>query len=117
MCCVGHYRFHRNVLREDFAVRIEDLASLCVDDLLVNVFFSGKAGVFVVLYCLQINQTKRKDAEEPDKTSAHQHATISAIWIHLAAEGFTTGWIASSSDRGGIVSRTMFASEMGTIFR
>ena len=101
-------------MREDFVVRVENHAALCVDGLLVNVFFSGKPGVLVVLYGLQINQPKRKDAEEADKTSAHQHAATSAIWIHLAAEGFTTGWIASSSDR---VRRTMCASEIGTIFR
>src|SRR4029077_16017990 len=118
MCGVGHYRFYRNVVREDLVVRVEDHAALCVDDLLVNVFFSSKPGVFVVFYGLQINQTKRKDAEQSDESSANQHATASAVWIHLAAEGFTTGWIVSSSgDRGGIVSRTIFASEMGIIFR
>ena len=114
---VRHDRFHRNVVREDLIVRVENRAALCVNNLFVNVFFSGKPSVFIVFYRLQINQTKRKDAEKPDKTSAHQHAPTSAIWIHLVVEGFATGWIASSSDRGGIVSRTMFASEMGTIFR
>src|SRR6266702_5474385 len=59
-----------------------------------------------------------KDAEEPDKSSAHEHATASAVWIHLAADGLTTGWIVSSSgDPGGIVSRTMFVSEIGIIFK
>ena len=42
-------------MREDFAIRIEDRAAFCVDDLLLNVFFSGKTGVFVVLDCLQID--------------------------------------------------------------
>ena len=115
---IRHDSFLWNVVCQNFVVRVENHPALCVNDLFVNVLFSSKPGVFIVLYCLQINQTKRKDAEEPDETSAHQHATTSAIWIHFAVEGLTTGWIASSSgDRGGRVSRTMFASEMGTIFR
>ena len=52
---VGHYRLNGNVMREDFVIRIEDRAAFCVDDLLINVLFSGKPGVFVVLDCLQIN--------------------------------------------------------------
>src|SRR5204863_7941393 len=90
----------------------------CVNDLFINVLFSGKTGVFVMLYRLEINQTKRKDAEESDKSSATQHATVTAVWIHLAADGLITGWICSSSaDRGAIVSRTRLASEIGIIFR
>ena len=55
---VGHYRLNRNVMREDFVVRIEDCAAFCVDDLLINVLFSRKTRVFVVLDCLQIDSTK-----------------------------------------------------------
>ena len=53
---VRHYRFDRNVVRENFVVRIKDRAAFCVDNLFVNVFLSSKPGVFVVLYHLQINQ-------------------------------------------------------------
>ena len=55
---VGHYRLNRNVMREYFVIGIEDRATFCVNDLLINVFFSGKPGVFFVLDCLQIDQTK-----------------------------------------------------------
>ena len=58
MAGVGHYRFYRDVVRENFLIGVENHAALCVNDLLVNVLFSGKTGVFVVLYRLQINQTK-----------------------------------------------------------
>src|SRR5215472_4837711 len=115
---VRHDGLHWNIVRENFIIRVENHPALCVNDLFVNVLFGGKPGVLVVFYCLQINQSKRKNAEKPDETGAHQHATASAIWIHFAVDGLTTGWIASSSDdRGEIVSRTMFASEIGTIFK
>ena len=58
MRSIGDHGFDRNVVREDLAVRVENRAALCMNDLLVNVFFSSKPGVFVVLYCLQINQAK-----------------------------------------------------------
>src|SRR5262252_4609466 len=84
---VGHDGFHRNVVRENFVVRIQDDATFGVNDLLVNVCFRSEPGVFVVLDCLEINQAKRKDAEQADKTSAHQSATSSATWIHVAPKG------------------------------
>ncbi len=55
---VSDYRFHRNVVRENFVVRVENHAALSVNFLLVDVFFSSEAGIFVVLNDLQINQTK-----------------------------------------------------------
>ena len=98
---VGYYRLDRNVVRENLVVRIENRAALGVDGLLVNMFFSSETGIFVVLDHLQIDQAKRKDAEQPDKSSAYQHATSSAVSIHFASDGLTTGWIASSSvERG-----------------
>jgi hypothetical protein len=42
-------------MREDFVIRIEDRAAFRVDDLLINVLFSGKTGVFVMLDCLQVD--------------------------------------------------------------
>ena len=42
-------------MREDFVIRVENRAAFCVDDLLVDVLFSGKTGILVVLDCLQIN--------------------------------------------------------------
>src|SRR6266576_2894586 len=115
---VGDYGFYRNVVRKNLAVRVENRTALCVNDLLVYVFFRSKTRILVVFYGLQIDQTVCKDAEEPDKSGAYQNATASTVWIHLAAEGLTTGWIVSSSaERGGTVSRTMWASEIGIIFR
>ena len=87
MRCVGHDGFHRNVVRENFIVRVEDHAAFGVNDLLVNVLFRSEPGVFVVLDCLEINQAKRKDAEQADKSSTHQSATSSATWIHVALKG------------------------------
>ena len=105
-------------MRENLIVHVKDRAAFCVDYLFVNVFFCSQTGVFVVLYCLQINQSKRKSAEEHDKSSANQGTAASAIRVHLVPEGLATGRIASSpTDRAGIVSRTMLFSETGTIFK
>jgi hypothetical protein len=57
-----------------------------MDDLLVDMFLRGEPGIFVVLDCLQINQAKRKNAEQRDEGGAHESTTSSAIWIHVAAE-------------------------------
>src|SRR5262249_21766858 len=84
---VGHDCFHRNVVRENLIVRIQDDAAFGVNDLLVYMFFCSEPGVFVVLDCLEINQAERKDAEQPDKSSTHQSATTSATWIHVAPKG------------------------------
>src|SRR5215471_8196362 len=118
MRSVGHHCLNRNVVREDFVIRIQDRAAFSVDDLLVNVLFSGKTGVFVVFDCLQIDQTKRKNAEQPDKSAAHEYAAGPTVYIHFVPEGLATGWTTSSSaERGGMVSRTMLASEIGIIFK
>src|SRR4051812_40498929 len=84
MGCVSYDRFHRNVVRENFLVRVKDHAAFGVNDLLVNVRFRSEPCVFVMLDCLQINQPKRKDAEQTDESSTHQSATSSATWIHVA---------------------------------
>src|SRR5215211_1422893 len=84
---VGHNSFHRNVVRENFIVRVQDYSAFGVNHLLVNVFFRREPGVFVMLDCLEINQAKRKDAEQADKSSTHQSATSSATWIHAALKG------------------------------
>src|SRR5262245_12861944 len=84
---VRHNCFHRNVLCENLIVRVEDHAAFGVNDLLVNVYFRSQPCVFVVLDCLQIDQAKRKDAKQTDKSSTHQSATSSAIWIHVALKG------------------------------
>ena len=52
MCRVGHEGFHRNVVRENFIVGVQDHAAFGVNQLLVNVFFRSETGVFVVLDCL-----------------------------------------------------------------
>src|SRR6476659_5542450 len=86
MRCVSYDGFHRNVVREHFIVGVQDHAAFGVDDLLVNVRFRSEPCVFVVLDCLQINQPKRKDAEQADESSTHQSATSSATWIHVAVK-------------------------------
>src|SRR6478752_4582373 len=86
MGCVSYDRLHRNVVRENFIVRVQDHAAFGVNDLLVNVRFRSEPCVFVVLDCLQINQAKRKDAEQADKSSTHQSAASSATWIHVAVK-------------------------------
>src|SRR6478752_7877855 len=86
MGCVSYDRLHRNVVRENFLVRVQDHAAFGVNDLLVNVRFRSEPCVFVVLDCLQINQAKRKDAEQADKSSTHQSAASSATWIHVAVK-------------------------------
>ena len=55
---VGHYRFYRNIVRQNLVVRVQNHAALGVNNLFVNVFFRGEPGVFVVLDRLKINQTK-----------------------------------------------------------
>src|SRR5437763_12496447 len=87
MRCVSYDGFDRNVMRENFVVRVQDHAPFGVNDLLVNVRFRSEPCVFVVLECLKINQAKRKDAEKADKSSTHQSATSSATWIHVALKG------------------------------
>src|SRR5215510_4918043 len=83
---VGHHCFHGDVVRKNFIVRVKDHAALAVNDLLVNVFFRSEPCVFVMLYCLQINQAKGKDAEQCDERSTDYGATSSATWIHVAPE-------------------------------
>ena len=85
---IGYDRFHRNVVCQNFIVRIQDHAPLGMSHLLVNVFFGSQPGVLVVLDRLQINQATRKDAEQNDKSSTDQNATNSAIWIHTVREGW-----------------------------
>src|SRR4029077_4294519 len=87
MRCISNDGFHRNVVRENFTVRVEDHAAFGVNDLFVNVRFRSEPSIFVVLDCLKINQAKRKDAEQTDKSSTHQSATSSATWIHVAVKG------------------------------
>src|SRR6476646_3930512 len=84
---VVHDSFHRNVVRENFIVRVQDGAAFGVNYLFVNVCFRSEPRVFVMLDCLKINQAKRKDAEQGDKNTAYQSATSSATWIHVAARG------------------------------
>src|SRR5438034_2232816 len=83
---VSLHCFPRNVVRENFIVRVKDHAALAVNDLLVNVFLRSEPCVFVMLDCLQINQAKRKDAEQRNECSTDQSATNSATWIHVAPE-------------------------------
>jgi hypothetical protein len=59
--------------------------------LFVNVLFSSKPGVLVVLDYLKINQTKREGAEERNENAANQCTTAPAIRIHLVAGLFATG--------------------------
>jgi zinc transporter ZupT len=54
-------------------------------------FLSSKASVLIVLDRLQINQAKRKNAEQDDQNNANQYATAAAVWIHLVVEGLATG--------------------------
>ena len=82
---VSHDRFDGHVVRKDLVVRVENRAALRADDLFVNVFFSGEPGIFVVLDHLQINQAKRKTAEEGDKDETNERATNPAVPLHLAA--------------------------------
>ncbi len=84
---VGPDGFHRDVVRENFVVRIKDQPALAVNNLLVNVFLCSESGIFVMFDCLQIDQAKRKNTEQRYKDSAHESATSSATWIHVAAEG------------------------------
>src|SRR5262245_40343598 len=84
---VGHDGFYRNVVRENFIVRVQDDSAFGVNDLLVNVCFRSEPGVFVVLDCLEVDQAKRKDAKQADKSSTHQSATSSATWIHVVPKG------------------------------
>jgi hypothetical protein len=72
-------------VREDFIVCVENCAALRVNDLFVNVFFSSQPGVLVVLDHLEIDQSKRKTAEEGGEGEARQRATDSAIPLHRLA--------------------------------
>ena len=56
--------------REDFVVRVEDRSALGEDRLLDDVFFSREPRVLVVLDHLQIDQAKRKEAEEENEAKA-----------------------------------------------
>src|SRR5436309_15870577 len=90
---VCHDCFHRNVVGQNFVVRIQDRAPLGVNHMLVNGLFGSEPGVLVVLDRLEINQAKRKNTEQSDKSSTHQSATSPATWIHVAREGWLpAGW-------------------------
>jgi hypothetical protein len=91
MCSVTNYSFDRHIVGEDLIVCVEDGAAFCVDGLFVNVLFSSKPGVFVVLDYLKINKTKREGAEEHNENAANQCTTAPAIRVHLVARSFTTG--------------------------
>ncbi len=86
---IGHDRLDRNVVREDFVVRVENRAALGVDRLFVDVFFSSEPGVFVVLDHLQINEPERKCAEQCREPEADQRATNPAVPLHLPARLFS----------------------------
>ena len=107
---VGHDRFHRNVVCQNFIVRIQDHAPLAVSHLLVNVLFRSQPGVLVVLDRLQINQATRKDAEQTDKSSTNQNATNSATWIHTAREG----WLPVGSRLRPLIARESLAARSST---
>ena len=88
---VSHDSFDRNVVGENFVVRVKDRAALRINDLFVSVFFSSKTGVLVVLNYLKINKTKREDAEERDKSGADQRTSASTVRVHLRRDRFATG--------------------------
>jgi hypothetical protein len=71
-------------VRQDFVVRVENRASLGEDGLLVNVLFSGQSRVLVVLDHLEIDQAKRKRAEQENEAEANDGASGSAVPFHLA---------------------------------
>jgi hypothetical protein len=52
MGLIGDNSFYGNVVRENLFVRVENRAALCVNNLLVNVFFSSKTRILVVFYGL-----------------------------------------------------------------
>src|SRR5438105_3002961 len=81
---VSDYRFHGNVVGEDLVVGVENRAALGEDGLLVNVLLSSQSGVLVVLDHLQIDQAKRKRAEQKNEAEANDCASGSAVPFHLA---------------------------------
>src|SRR6266480_6632543 len=91
MSSVTYYSFDRHIVRENLVVRVEDRAAFCIDGLFVNVLFSSKPRVLVVLDYLKINKTKREGAKERDENAANQCTTASAMRVHLVAGSFTTG--------------------------
>ena len=82
---IGHDRLDRNVVREHLIVRVENCAALGEDGLFVDVLFSGKPGVLVVLDHLQINEPERKRAEQGGEAQAHQRAASPSVPLHLPA--------------------------------
>jgi hypothetical protein len=64
MSRVSDHGFDRNIVRQDFVISVENRAALGKNGLLVNVFLSREPGVLVVLDHLEIDQAKRKRAEE-----------------------------------------------------
>ena len=60
---VGHDGLDRRVVGKNFVIRVQNRAALGVDRLFVDVFFSRKPGVLVVLDHLQIDKPEGKDAE------------------------------------------------------
>src|SRR5438874_13832458 len=93
---VGHDSFDGHIVREDFVVCVENCAALRINDLFVNVFFSSQPGVLVVLDHLEIDQSKRKTAEDGGEGEARQRATDATVPLHGLADLLATGWIASS---------------------
>src|SRR6266851_6318657 len=113
---VGDNCLDRNVVSENFVIRIENRAALGVDGLLIDVFFGGEPGVLVVLDHLQVNEAERKKAEQRDEDETNQRAAKSSVPAHGRTCSFTTGWIASSpAEGGGMLRRTMLCSAIGTI--
>ena len=84
MSRVRDHRFHRDVVRQDFVVRVENRAALGEYGLLVNVLFSGQSSVLLVLDHLEIDQAKRKRAEQENEAEANDCASGSAVPFHLA---------------------------------
>jgi hypothetical protein len=80
---VGDDGFDRNIVSEDFIVRVENDSALGKDRLLDNVFFSRKSRVLIVLDHLEIDQAKRKRAEEKNEAEADNGAACSTVPFHL----------------------------------
>src|SRR6266568_7196714 len=82
MSRISDHRFDRNIVRQDFVIGVENRAALGKNGLLVNVFLSSEPGVLVVLDHLEIDQAKRKRAEEQDETETDDGASGSTVPFH-----------------------------------